>query len=500
MEKNTKTKRALKDCVKRYKTLLKTATEAVTVTDLEGRITEVSKRTLELHGYLRPNELIGKNAFDLIVPKDRKEALTNLAKTLKTGFVRNMEYTLLKKDGSTFIGELNAALLRNENGRPNAFIATTRDVTRYKYVEQELTRVKDHLQAVLDGIDEAIVVIDRKYRIVSHNEAFAKSLRKAKDKTVGKKCFYVIHNSRKACRSCVIREMFKTGVPQHDIHYHLEKEGKIYHEVKAYPIMDENGKIMQSIYVFRDVTERETMYERIKQANKRLEELNTMKSYFISIANHELRTPLAIIKGYVDVIKGGLLGDVNAKQRDKLEAISINIVHLDCLVDNILDLSKIESGDLELSLRKVDLRRIASSVVDDFAPIANERGVVLKTRFSRDIPKVRADADRLKQVLINLLDNALKFTGSGGKVFVSVGKTRRYVVLKVVDTGVGIPKAKQAKIFKSFYQADSTRKRKYKGVGLGLAICKSIVELHGGFIKVVSRVNKGTSVSVKLPI
>ena len=411
-----------------------------------------------------------------------------------------MEYTLLKKDGSTFIGELNAALLRNENGRPNAFIATTRDVTRYKYVEQELTRVKDHLQAVLDGIDEAIVVIDRKYRIVSHNEAFAKSLRKAKDKTVGKKCFYVIHNSRKACRSCVIREMFKTGVPQHDIHYHLEKEGKIYHEVKAYPIMDENGKIMQSIYVFRDVTERETMYERIKQANKRLEELNTMKSYFISIANHELRTPLAIIKGYVDVIKGGLLGDVNAKQRDKLEAISINIVHLDCLVDNILDLSKIESGDLELSLRKVDLRRIASSVVDDFAPIANERGVVLKTRFSRDIPKVRADADRLKQVLINLLDNALKFTGSGGKVFVSVGKTRRYVVLKVVDTGVGIPKAKQAKIFKSFYQADSTRKRKYKGVGLGLAICKSIVELHGGFIKVVSRVNKGTSVSVKLPI
>jgi signal transduction histidine kinase len=293
--------------------------------------------------------------------------------------------------------------------------------------------------------------------------------------------------------------MFRTGKPSFDVHYHLERGNKIFHEVKAYPIKDALGKVSHSIYVFRDVTERETMYERVREAKMRLEELNSMKSYFISIASHELKTPLAIVKGYVDVMQDGVLGRVNRKQKEKLEAISLNIRHLSNLVENILDLSRIEAGELKLNRRKTDVNRLVSGILRDFRPLAEERGITLSFRKAV-LGRVMMDPDRMKQVIINLLDNSLKFTPHGGRITVSTRRMQNQLALTVRDTGVGIPKKSLGRIFDRFYQVDSTSHRKYKGFGLGLSICKSIVELHGGSISIKSRVNRGTSVSITLPV
>ena len=485
---------------RRHAALLEASPDAVTVTDLEGKILDVSDKTLALHGYSDANELIGKPAFILIDRGDHRRALENLKKAFEIGFVGNIEYLLLRKDGTTFSGELNAVLIRGGDAAPSAFIATTRDITARKRDEDDADRTSSRLQTVLDGIEEAIVVIGRDYRIVSHNRAFITGLRNIPETVVGSKCFEVIHGYKKSCRKCVVREMFRTRNPTHNIHYHNVKEGRIYHEVKAYPLRVEDEGLKQCIYVFRDVTARETMYEKIKDANQRLEELNRLKSYFISIASHELGTPLAIVKGYVDVISSGILGPVTKNQAEKLTAISTNISHLGRLIDGIFDLSRIESGEFQLFLTKTNVSSLVGSVVEDFRSIAGKKKLMLYYRKPRNPVSARIDSDRIRQVLINILDNSVKFTKPGGSIYMSLRSSEQSVFITVSDSGIGIPKAKLGKIFNSFYQVDSSLRRKYTGVGLGLAICKSIVELHGGDIIVESKINKGTKVIVKLPL
>jgi signal transduction histidine kinase len=205
------------------------------------------------------------------------------------------------------------------------------------------------------------------------------------------------------------------------------------------------------------------------------------------------------VKGYVDVMQDGVLGRVNRKQKEKLEAISLNIRHLSNLVENILDLSRIEAGELKLNRRKTDVNRLVSGILRDFRPLAEERGITLSFRKAV-LGRVMMDPDRMKQVIINLLDNSLKFTPHGGRITVSTRRMQNQLALTVRDTGVGIPKKSLGRIFDRFYQVDSTSHRKYKGFGLGLSICKSIVELHGGSISIKSRVNRGTSVSITLPV
>jgi len=202
----------------------------------------------------------------------------------------------------------------------------------------------------------------------------------------------------------------------------------------------------------------------------------------------------------VDVIRSGALGDVNRMQAEKLEAISNNIKRLDKLVGEILDLSRIDSGELKLSWKSTDLSRIAEKVVEELRVIAGEKVVNLEFRKSRTNVRARVDADRIRRVLLNLIDNSLKFTPIGGNIVVSVGKNKKYAILKVQDTGVGIPRKHVDKVFDRFYQADSSARREYEGFGLGLSICKKIIEMHGGIIQVKSKVNKGTTVIVKIPL
>ncbi|MFH1125917.1 MAG: PAS domain S-box protein, partial [Candidatus Altiarchaeota archaeon] len=463
--------------------------DGVSVLDKDMRIIRVNPTMERWYSHAKP--LVGKKCYDAYHSRSKRCEICPTYQTLKSG---KSAHEVVPKRGSKgrIVGWLDLysfPLLDSKTGQMKGVIEYVRDITKRRIAVEELRGVRDHLQTILDGIEESIVVIDRHYRIVSHNRAFVKSLRGWKKSVIGESCFKIIHGFTRPCNKCVIRNMFRTGKPSYDVHYHLEKGGKVYHEVKAYPLRDVSGSIGQCIYVFRDVTEREGMYDRIKETNIKLEELNKMKSDFISIASHELRTPLAIIKGYVDLMDDGLLGSVNSKQKEKLEAIGSNISHLNRLIEDILDLSRIEAGELKLRMKLTNLVSLTKGVVEDFKPIVARKGVLLRVKQVGRRIEAKIDVDKVKQVLINLLDNAVKFTPSGGCVTVRLSKAGKYVVLSVADRGVGIAKKNIDKIFTMFYQVDSTPKRMYGGVGLGLSICKKIVELHGGAITVKSKVN-----------
>jgi PAS domain S-box-containing protein len=177
----------LSDSEQRYKSLVKALPDAVTMTDLEGRVTEVSKQTLELHGFSRESELIGKSAFELIAPEDHERAAANLKKTLEEGSAMNLEYILLKKDGSRFIGELNASLIKDKDGKPKAFIATTRDITWRKRLENEIRASEFLYRSLAEPAQDFIFILDGEGKIHYVNRYCAEQTGVAADKIIGRK-------------------------------------------------------------------------------------------------------------------------------------------------------------------------------------------------------------------------------------------------------------------------------------------------------------------------
>ena len=223
-----------------------------------------------------------------------------------------------------------------------------------------------------------------------------------------------------------------------------------------------------------------------------------MKSEFMAIASHELRTPIAIIKGYTDLLVAGVLGPLSDEQRSKLLRINSNAKHLNQMVSDIMDLTRMDSGEMKFHKSKFSLRKLVKNHVLDVTQLANEKKI--KVDFKADVNSlVFADRSRVTQVIVNLTDNALKFTPVGGMIKIRISEGVKNFSISVSDSGIGIPKHEQKHIFERFYQVDSSYQRKFKGVGLGLAISQRIVEYHGGKIRIDSVPNSGTKVTFTLP-
>ena len=232
----------------------------------------------------------------------------------------------------------------------------------------------------------------------------------------------------------------------------------------------------------------------------KIKELDRLKTEFLSNVSHELRTPLMSIQGAVE-----LLLDISGKKSNKtdnsnlLEIIQRNSERMSDLIKDLLDFSKIEKGSFEIIKKKISIGNVIKEVVKEMTPIVEKKGLSFKHRIQREIPEILADPDRIKQVLINLIDNAIKFTPSGGEITVGTKVHDKFIEIFVQDTGIGIAPNQHEKIFEKFYQVDGSTTRQYSGVGLGLAIAKSIVELHGGDIWVESQLGKGSKFIFTLP-
>jgi signal transduction histidine kinase len=241
------------------------------------------------------------------------------------------------------------------------------------------------------------------------------------------------------------------------------------------------------------------LFDEIQEKSRQLAEASQHKSQFLANMSHELRTPLNAILGYTELILDNIYGDTPDKMHGVLQRIESNGKHLLGLINDVLDLSKIEAGQLTLSLSDYSLKSVIQTVFSAIEPLAREKQIALKMQVASELPQGHGDERRLTQVLLNLVGNAIKFT-ERGDVAIKAWKVNGSFNVDVRDTGPGISEADQAKLFQEFQQADNSITRKKGGTGLGLAISKRIIEMHGGGIWVESVVGQGSTFSFSIPV
>jgi two-component system, sensor histidine kinase and response regulator len=240
--------------------------------------------------------------------------------------------------------------------------------------------------------------------------------------------------------------------------------------------------------------------QELQTANEKLRELDLLKSTFVSTVSHELRTPMTSIKGYVENMLDGLAGKLTDKQSYYLTRVKYNIERLTRMISELLDLSRIEAGMIEMHRVSVSIPELVADAVEGFQTIAREKSVSVRAYHKGTLPLIQADRDKLHQILSNLIQNAVKFTPSEGEVRVEAELIKGgFAQVSVVDTGCGIPPHELGKVFDKFYRGDSVPPET-RGTGLGLSITKSLVEMHGGQIWVESTPGQGSRFSFTLPI
>ena len=240
----------------------------------------------------------------------------------------------------------------------------------------------------------------------------------------------------------------------------------------------------------------------LEEANKNLRRLDKAKDEFVSIASHELRSPMSVIKGYVSMILAGEVGEMNQEAREVLTEIMVAIERQIRLVNDLLNVSRIESGAITLKLREqVDIQNLAALLIQSLKPVIGQKNIVLNIETPKSpLPKVQADSDMIVQILINLVSNALKFT-TAGSVVISFEVKGEYLITKVRDTGVGIPKEEQEHLFEKFSPIATKITRISGGTGLGLYISKNLANLQGGDVWLEeSSLNQGSTFCLSLPI
>jgi signal transduction histidine kinase len=238
----------------------------------------------------------------------------------------------------------------------------------------------------------------------------------------------------------------------------------------------------------------------LELTNKRLAELNEMRTEFLNMATHELRTPITAIKGYSEFLKLGMMGELNAKQVNAVTIIKESGERLLALINDMLDLAKMEAGKLQVELEPVRVIEVIDINLKLIKPLADEKNIELKSSIESDLPKVYADKDKLSQVFTNLLSNAVKYTEEGTITVAAQQISSTMIQVSVADTGVGIPEEDVGKVFEKFTKIGNKPTRKEKGTGLGLPITKLIVDAFGGKIWVESEEGKGSIFSFTVPI
>jgi signal transduction histidine kinase len=247
--------------------------------------------------------------------------------------------------------------------------------------------------------------------------------------------------------------------------------------------------------------------EQLKQNQKEIEiqiiqlkKLDKIKSNILKITSHELRTPIAAIKGYIQIILKEKLGKINEEQKKSLEIVLRNANRLDHLIQDILDISRLESGIMRFVPEKTNIKNMVEEIVETILPTANIKKISINTKVEKYLSDLMVDQERVKQVIINLLNNAIKFSPDNSKINVNVRKDKDLISFEVEDYGRGIPKDQQGNIFNAYFQIKSDEDKKSNGVGLGLAISRGIIIAHGGCIWVESTLGEGSKFTFTLPV
>lgn len=364
---------------------------------------------------------------------------------------------------------------------------------------QRLAEEKDRLNAIIENSADGVLILDADCHIETINRALAEMTGWAPEQAQGRPCHEVIalRNRRgvDVCeQGCLLRRFEEESRPQAEGDMIRPDGQRTSVSITYSPLYDEEGELVHIVGSVHDVS--------------RFREAEEMKSMFISVISHELKTPVALIKGYANTLRREDAHWDQETVRDSLTIIEEESDRLDRLINNLLEASRVQAGTFKLELGDVSVPRLAAKVVERFrvqtaASLDASSGTAkydLQLDFPPDFPPLLADEERLQQVLTNLVSNAIKYSPDGGTIRVGGRVQGDHAEFYVSDQGIGIPAAQQARLFEPFYRVDSSLGRRTQGVGLGLFLCKAIVEGHGGRIRAESAPGKGSTFRFTLPL
>jgi len=474
--------------------LLESTADALVVTDLDGGIVLVNDRTETLFGY-GSAELIGQRV-ELLVPTELRErhhehvaAFVTAPKPRPMVCVEGQ-----RKDGSRFPIDISLSPLRSESG---VFIASlVRDVTEREHVGAELRRNESLFRGLLDSAPDAIVIVDGDARIVLVNGQAEKLFGYGRDELVGNTVEMLLPE-RVRTRHVLHRTGYIAEPTARPMGAGLEllarrKDGSEFPvDISLSPHESPDGPLVMS--AIRDVTEQKRAAWETERLAAEAARANAAKSEFLSRMSHELRTPLNSILGFSQILE---LDELAPEQRSNVGYIVRAGRHLLSLINEILDMASIEAGRLDLSVEPVSVEHVASEALELVAPLANEREVSMEADPPGHAVYVLADQQRLLQVLINLLGNAVKYSPRGAEVVISWGAEGDRAHIEVRDSGPGIPTDELDRIFAPFERLEADAHS--EGTGLGLALARSLIEAMDGSITVASVVGEGSVFSIEL--
>lgn len=489
--------------------IIESMAETLVVISPDGVIQRVNRAVLNLLGYER-SELIGQSggivfedgADVFFLEADRRERRNFFKRMGLNDMIRSVETNLVAKDGTRVPVMLSGSVMRDESGAMQGIVAVAQDMSQQRLAEQQLKKVDESLEAeihqrrsvatelevtkanfssIVEKTRDGILIVDKEGVVLYANPAAAALFGREEEELVGQLFGFAL-TAGETTELEIIR---------------LDDE-KCVAEMR----MDDTEWRGEDAYLatLRDVTERKRLFAEAKRTNEKLRQANQIKDDFIANVSHELRTPLATISNVLANALAGVWGVLSDEARSELRTGHTNAKRLASMVNNLLDMSTIQAGRVFLEKSQVDMPALIRSITESAKAKAKEKGVALVTSHDQGLGQVFCDPMKIVRVLTNLVGNALKFTAEGGTISIAIQNGREEAQISVSDTGRGIAKENQERIFERFQQVDRTDVGGEKGTGLGLAIAKDLVELHGGTISVQSELGKGSTFSFTLPV
>ena len=487
------------------RSLIESNIDALMTTDPHGIITDVNQQMVELTGCTR-DELIGAPFKNYFTDPARAEA--GIKRVLNEKRVTDYELTARARDGKETVVSYNASTFYDRDRRLQGVFAAARDVTERKLAEEFLRTASGYARSLIEASLDPLVTISAQGKITDVNDASVQATGVPREQLIGTDfCDYFTKpDEARAGYEKVFSEGFVRDYPL-AIRHTTGRVMDVLYNAAVYK--DDAGSVLGIFAAARDVTVQQRAQETLRgaldelgRANVGLDQASRLKDEFLANMSHELRTPLNAILGLSEAMLEEVDGPLTPPQIKSVTTISTSGTHLLTLINDILDLSKIEAGKLELNLDTVNVDEFCQSCLVFVRTQAMQKHIGVAFEHDGRAAEFVADPKRLKQILVNLLTNAVKFTPEGGRIGLTVAAPEGEDVVRftVWDSGIGIAKEDAVKLFQAFTQIDSGLSRSQEGTGLGLALVAKLVELHGGSVSLESDPGQGSRFIVTLPL
>ncbi|MEO6095412.1 MAG: PAS domain S-box protein [Fibrobacteria bacterium] len=497
----------LAESERKYRDLVQNANSIILRWNSEGVITLLNEFGLKFFGY-GAEEIIGRHVIGTIVPltesggRDLRPLMEQICADPKA-FEQNVNENIRRNGDRVWIAWTNRIAL-DSNGQVEEILSIGSDITVQKLAEQARAESEARYRKLFEYAPDGILIADGRSRYLDANESICRMLGYTREELIGKEATDIIDPGEAPQIEPAIDSIKNQA--EHLREWRFRRKDGTTFQADVMATMMPDGNLMGMV---RDVTERKQAQEE-RQRRERAEAADHIKSAFLATMSHELRTPLNSIIGFTGIMLQGLAGPLNPEQDKQLGMVRSSARHLLALVNDVLDISKIEAGQLEVDRVAFDLRGSLDKAAALIGPQAEAKGLRLRLRAASGLGEAVGDARRFEQILLNLLTNAVKFTDHGEITLAAewVGdylpsgavQSVRALRIEVADTGTGIRSEDLPTLFQPFRQVDSGLSRQHEGSGLGLAICRRLAGLMGGSIGVSSEWGKGSTFTVTLPL